>query len=674
MIHLPESVTVVSLSATVSNAEEFGEWLETVRGETDDDRRGAPAGPALPARDGREADARPVRLLRRRRGGRLRQGGRPGQRRADEDRPRRLGQHPPDARPSLAPQGQAGSSKAKFSKDGRNVGNGRRVWIPSRADVVDRLDREGLLPAIVFIFSRVGCDAAVQQCLNAGVRLTSPEERDTIHEYVEAARQDLPDEDLHVLGYHDFLEGLTRGIAAHHAGMLPAFKHIVEELYVRGPVQGGLRDRDPGAGHQHAGPHRGHREAHEVERRRPRRHHAGGVHPAHRPGRPPRPRRRGSRRRALAARHEPARGGRPGLDPYLPAPLVLPPVVQHGGQPGRTSTAARPRASCWSSPSRSSRPTRPWSGWPGSCARRRRRSRGTPSPRAASWGDFMEYAGLRRRISDVEKGASKARRADRRDGGDRVAAPAQARRRHRGADRQVRRVRRRHRPQLGRRQPAARTSSPPTVRPAGSRSSTSPCPWRRWPASRSRSRSTAGTRRCAATWPRRCGPAPTTWRPRRRARRRAAEGRPDSAAEREIEELRTTLRAHPCHACPDREEHDRWAQRWFKLDRDAATLRRRVETRTNTVARQFDRVCEVLTALGYLAERRGRGPGHRPGPPPDAPLLRARPGRGRVPAHRPLGRARPCPSWPQRSRCWSSRRGDPTTPHRRGSPAAGSAT
>ena len=68
----------------------------------------------------------------------------------------------------------------------------------------------------------------------------------------------------------------------------------------------------------------------------------------------------------------------------------------------------------------------------------------------------------------------------------------------------------------------------------------------------------------------------------------------------------TELQAHPCHACPDREEHDRWAQRWFKLDRDAATLRRRVETRTNTVARQFDRVCEVLTALGYLTGRRAR--------------------------------------------------------------------
>ena len=72
------------------------------------------------------------------------------------------------------------------------------------------------------------------QCLNAGVRLTSPEERDEIYAYVEAACRDLPDEDLHVLGYHDFLDGLTRGVAAHHAGMLPAFKQVVEELFVRG--------------------------------------------------------------------------------------------------------------------------------------------------------------------------------------------------------------------------------------------------------------------------------------------------------------------------------------------------------------------------------------------------------------------------------------------------------
>jgi ATP-dependent RNA helicase HelY len=67
-----------------------------------------------------------------------------------------------------------------------------------------------------------------------------------------------------------------------------------------------------------------------------------------------------------------------------------------------------------------------------------------------------------------------------------------------------------------------------------------------------------------------------------------------------IEALRRQLREHPCHRCPDREDHARWAERWFKLDRDARTLRRRIEQRTNTIARQFDRVCEVLSALDYL--------------------------------------------------------------------------
>src|SRR5690349_8008426 len=224
MIHLPESVTVIGLSATVSNAEEFGEWLETVRGGTTtivEERRPVPlyqhvmvgrrlldlfASSDVDAAAGFVKEGAPVN-------GELMKVAR------DDWASTRL------MRDRRSPRkGKPGSSKAKYSKDGRDVGNGRRVWIPSRSDVVERLDREGLLPAIVFVFSRVGCDAAVQQCLHAGVRLTSPEERDTIHAYVEAACHDLPEEDLHVLGYHDFLDGLTRGVAAHHAGMLPAFK------------------------------------------------------------------------------------------------------------------------------------------------------------------------------------------------------------------------------------------------------------------------------------------------------------------------------------------------------------------------------------------------------------------------------------------------------------------
>ena len=77
-------------------------------------------------------------------------------------------------------------------------------------------------------------------------------------------------------------------------------------------------------------------------------------------------------------------------------------------------------------------------------------------------------------------------------------------------------------------------------------------------------------------------------------------GRGESAGDAEIARLRRELRAHPCHACPDREDHARWAERYHKLDRDTRTLRRRIEQRTNTIARQFDRVCEVLTSLEYL--------------------------------------------------------------------------
>ncbi len=68
----------------------------------------------------------------------------------------------------------------------------------------------------------------------------------------------------------------------------------------------------------------------------------------------------------------------------------------------------------------------------------------------------------------------------------------------------------------------------------------------------------------------------------------------------QVAQLRARLRAHPCHSCPDREDHARWAERWYKLHRDSQTLRRRIEQRTHTIARHFDRICEVLTALEYL--------------------------------------------------------------------------
>ena len=113
----------------------------------------------------------------------------------------------------------------------------RGVRAPSRVEVLERLDAEGLLPAITFIFSRAGCDAAVTQCVRSGLRLLAAEDRAEVRAFVEARCSDIPPEDLHVLGYHEWLEGLERGIAAHHAGMLPTFKEVVEQLFVRGLVK-----------------------------------------------------------------------------------------------------------------------------------------------------------------------------------------------------------------------------------------------------------------------------------------------------------------------------------------------------------------------------------------------------------------------------------------------------
>jgi ATP-dependent RNA helicase HelY len=107
----------------------------------------------------------------------------------------------------------------------------------SRADIVEKLQRENLLPAITFIFSRAGCDAAVKQCLNEGVKLTTTEERVEIVATAQRYTQNLAEEDLEVLGYRDWMTALERGIAAHHAGLLPSFKGAVEDLFKRGLVK-----------------------------------------------------------------------------------------------------------------------------------------------------------------------------------------------------------------------------------------------------------------------------------------------------------------------------------------------------------------------------------------------------------------------------------------------------
>jgi ATP-dependent RNA helicase HelY len=227
ILHLPDEVRVVSLSATVSNAEEFGGWIQTVRGDTAvvvDEHRPVPLWQHV------LVGKRLFDLFDYDAGG---AGGPPSatrQFRVDPELLRHIAhRREADRMSDWQPRRQSGR--------GGRPGRPRFYRPPSRPEVIATLDSEGLLPAITFVFSRAGCDAAVQQCLRSPLRLTTEEERAQIAEVIEHRCGDLADSDLAVLGYYEWREGLLRGLAAHHAGMLPAFRHTVEELFTAGLVK-----------------------------------------------------------------------------------------------------------------------------------------------------------------------------------------------------------------------------------------------------------------------------------------------------------------------------------------------------------------------------------------------------------------------------------------------------
>jgi ATP-dependent RNA helicase HelY len=219
ILHLPDDVRVVSLSATVSNAEEFGGWIQTVRGDTTvvvDEHRPVPLWQHM------IVGKRVFDLFDYRASGAAKSG-------------RELLVDPELLR-HIANRREA-DRLADWQPRGRGRGRPTIYRPPSRPDVISTLDREGLLPAITFVFSRAGCDAAVKQCLRSSLRLTSDEERVRIAEIIDRRTSDLNEADLIVLDYHEWREGLLRGLAAHHAGMLPIFRHTVEELFTAGLVK-----------------------------------------------------------------------------------------------------------------------------------------------------------------------------------------------------------------------------------------------------------------------------------------------------------------------------------------------------------------------------------------------------------------------------------------------------
>ncbi|HMC36932.1 MAG TPA: DEAD/DEAH box helicase, partial [Actinomycetota bacterium] len=219
LIHLPLAVSVVCLSATVSNAEEFGEWIGALRGPTRvviEERRPVPLqnqylvgrelhqmhvpqdghlipNPYLVSLDRRELRVREFR------------------RRSD---------------------GRRYTHQRERPREGH-----RRFYVPRREEVAQLLDKERMLPAIYFVFSRAGCDASVRFLMQAGIRLTTRDEERRIRNIADSEAAWIDEEDLAALGFYDLREALGAGVAAHHAGMLPVFKELVEDLFAAGLVR-----------------------------------------------------------------------------------------------------------------------------------------------------------------------------------------------------------------------------------------------------------------------------------------------------------------------------------------------------------------------------------------------------------------------------------------------------
>ncbi|EFP56811.1 MULTISPECIES: DEAD/DEAH box helicase [Dermacoccus] len=587
MIHLPESVQVIALSATVSNAEEFGDWMQQVRGDTDvviTEHR------PVPLYQHMMVGARLYDLL----GEDER-----GDRVVNPDLLSRIASLTAPARGGHrfdvgAPSGRRGRGRRPVPRQPQ----GETFRPAPRAEVIAALDRAGLLPAITFIFSRAGCEGAVAQLLGYGMQLVTDDESATIRAYVAERVAHIPVEDLAVIGYHDFVEGLARGFAAHHAGMLPTFREIVEELFVTGQIKAVFATETLALGINMP--------ARSVVLERLVKYN-GEAHVDVTPAEFTQLTGRAGRRGIDVEGHAIVLYNR-GVEPEAVAGLA-----SRRTYPLRSSfrptfnmavnlvhTVGRERArEVLESSFAQFQADRSVVGLSRQIAKNNEGLEGYAEAMQCHLGDFAEYAGIRRRISDLEKNAQKRRAAALRAAADRSLAdlsPGDVVRVPSGRREGLAIVVRTNRG--GKREGPSPSVVTEDAQLRQIRSSDIHAPLevlthlaipKTFTARSSKSR-----RDLAATLRAKVPHDPP--KPLRRT-----EIEPDKAVTAEIEELRRRLAAHPCHACEYREEHARWAQRWWTLRRETDALVTKVENRTNTVAKQFDRICDLLLEFDYLA-------------------------------------------------------------------------
>lgn len=472
ILHLPQHIKLVSLSATVSNAEEFGEWLQVVRGET---------GIVV-------SEDRPVPLD---------QHALVGRELVELFDPVHKASSAIRVNPELMRLAAAASRQGHYRNANRSRssrGNRGRAHVApvsgsaraERAEVVELLASQNLLPAIFFIFSRIGCDQSVQQLKRARVNLTSADEKLEIRHLVDDLCSHIPEEDLGVLGFWEWADSLERGFASHHAGLIPAFKEVVELLFQKKLVKVIFATETLALGINM--PARSvvleKLEKFNGEQRLPL---TAGEY-TQLTGR--------AGRRGIDVEGHSVVQWHQSMDPQIVANLasrrtyplnssfrptynMAVNLVERFGQEHTREILERSFAQFQADRAVVS------------LAEKARSQNAALDGYAESMechlGNFVEYAEIRRNLTDMERAPSPSSRSSR---DQRLEAVAQ---------------------------------------------------------------------------------------------------------------LRKQMKSHPCHLCPEREQHARWAERWWRLKRDTDKISREIAKRTGAIARAFDDLCSILTQLNYLA-------------------------------------------------------------------------
>lgn len=576
IVHVAASTSIVALSATVSNAEEFGAWLTEVRGDTKiivSERRPVPLWPHVMLREGL------FDLY------------------APGTDPSDLGPNPrinPELE-AVAKRSRHDDQSSQPMRGGHRGGRDSHAKprrSPPRFAVVDQLDAKGLLPAIVFVFSRAGCEGAVEQVKASGIRLTSDEERRRISHIIEVRCAALPPEDLGPLGFSSWRENLEAGLAAHHAGLIPLFKEVVEELFAAGLIKvvyatetlalginmparsvvleklvkwDGQSHKDLTAGEYTQLTGRAGRRGIDVEG------HAVVIeHPGFDAGQLAR----------LASRRT-----YPLISSFQPSYNMAINLVGRSGVHKAREALEMSFAQFQADASVVGK------------ARRVRELdaalEGFRDAMKCDRGDFREYAGLRERLSRNEKDASQTARRATRD-----ATVAQLSQLRRGDLVRI----------LGGRRSGVAVVIASDDDPSAPRLTVVTDAGRvtrlsiadltmgldtvgrltisgKFNSQDPKARKELGVRAAGEA---------RLFRDTERAERQPRLSHSD------VDSVRAAMRSHPCHSCPEREDHARWAERYFRTLRDKDRLASDIERATGSIAAVFDKRCAVLRESGYL--------------------------------------------------------------------------